>query len=683
MARNQGEFDFAEFDGVSPSASEASRARGKGSLPPPEGDGPFRTLIDTNFLQYASYVVCERAIPALEDGLKPVQRRILHSLHEKDDGRFTKVANIVGHCMQYHPHGDASIADALIALVNKGYLVEGQGNFGNTLTGDQPAAPRYIECRLTDLARNEIFNDALCRFVPSYDGRNKEPVSLPSKLPLLLLLGADGIAVGLSTRVFPHNFREVIEAQIAAVRRKPFSLVPDFPQGGLMDISEYNKGNGRIRLRARIRPKDERSLLVTELPFGTTTESLIASIEDAVRRGKVPVKSINDFTSGKVEIELALAPDTSPDRAIKALYAFTACETSQTGRVVAIRDGKPADMDVESVLLDTAEALVKLLERELRHREKELQDAWHEKTLVQLFIENRIYKGIEQCRTMEAVKAAVISGFEPLSDRLRRPLNADDVEMLLGVRIRRISLFDMEKHRREMDDIARELEQVKKDLSNTRAFAVRYLQGLLKTHADKYPRRTEVVVFDKVEVRELTSTELTLRYDRAGGYLGHAVEGDEMMACSSLDRILLAWNDGRYKVVPPPEKLFVGQGLLVCDRYDRDKQYTTVFTQRDFGFSYMKRFTFGGIILNKEYLFTMPQADVLLLADDDPSEIYLKYKPAKGQRIHQQVFHPREMPVKGVKAQGNQMTAKGIARISASRPKWWDEDSDAPKGRAL
>jgi len=286
-------------------------------------------------------------------------------------------------------------------------------------------------------------------------------------------------------------------------------------------------------------------------------------------------------------------------------------------------------------------------------------------------------------RSRDAVNAAVRAGFEPLADKLRRPLTADDVEMLLGVRIRRISLFDMEKHRREIDDIVRELEQVRKDLSDTKAYATRYLQRLLRTYGDAHPRRTELAVFDKVEVRELTAAELTLRYDREGGYLGHAVEGDVVLQCSSLDKILLAWKDGRYKVTQPPEKMFVGPDLLVCDRYDRDKLFTTVFTQKDFGFSYMKRFTLGGIILNKEYLFTSPESEVLLLAGDDPAEIYVKYKPAKGQRIHQQVFHPREMPVKGVKAQGNQMTAKEVARLATSKPKWWDENDGSPKGVAL
>jgi topoisomerase-4 subunit A len=508
-------------------------------------------------------------------------------------------------------------------------------------------------------------------------------VSLPSKLPLLLLLGADGIAVGLSTRIFPHNFRELLEAEIAAIRSKPFSLAPDFQQGGLMDLSEYDKGNGRIRLRARIRRKDDRTLLITEIPFGATTESLIESIEDAIRRGKVPVKAINDYTSGAVEIELALAQDSDPDRVIQSLYAFTACEVSHSGRVVAIRDGRPADMDAESLLRETARYLVKLLDRDLRLREKALEDAWHEKTLVQLFIERRIYKSIEECATLEAVHAAIRAGFEPLAGKLRRPLTADDVEMLLGVRIRRISLFDMERHRREIDDIVRELEQVRKDLSDTKAYAVRYLQRLLKTYGDAYPRRTEVAAFDEVAVRELTATELSLRYDRAGGYLGHGVEGDCVLACSSLDKIMLAWKDGRYKVVQPPEKLFVGPDLLICERYDRDKLFTTVFTQKDFGFSFMKRFTFGGIILNKEYLFTSPESEVLLLDSSDPAEIYVKYKPAKGQRIHQQVFHPREMPVKGVKAQGNQMTAKAVSRIATSKPKWWDEDGGNPNGVLL
>ncbi|MBV8900444.1 MAG: DNA topoisomerase IV subunit A, partial [Verrucomicrobia bacterium] len=355
-------------------------------------EDPLRDLINDNFLQYASYVIRDRAIPQLEDGLKPVQRRILHALYEKDDGRFNKVANIVGHCMQYHPHGDASIEEALVNLTNKTYLIEGQGNFGNVLTGDPAAASRYIECRLTELARNEIFNPKLTTYIPSYDGRNQEPVVLPSKLPLLLMLGAEGIAVGLSTRILPHNFIELLKAQIAILENKRFKLVPDFPQGGLMDASEYDRGNGKVKLRAKIEQREPNKLVIRELPFSTTTESIISSIEDAARKRRVRIRSINDFTAAQVEIVITLAPGEDPEKAIAALYHFSDCEITLHANLIVIQGERPVQMDVDQVIRFNTEQLVTLLKRELEIRQGELQDELHRKTLIQLFIEHRIYK---------------------------------------------------------------------------------------------------------------------------------------------------------------------------------------------------------------------------------------------------------------------------------------------------
>ena len=380
-------------------------------LPVHERHGPLTDLIDFNFLQYASYVICERAIPNVADGLKPVQRRILHALKEKDDGRFIKVANIVGHTMQYHPHGDASIGDALVALTNKRYLIEGQGNFGNIFTGDNAAAPRYIECRLTELARNELFNKDLTDFIPSYDGRNREPVTLPSKLPLLLMLGAEGIAVGLSTRILPHNFIELLEAEIRIIKetkRKPakIDVMPDFQTGGVMDVSEYEKGFGRIKVRACIEKVDSNKLLIKELPCMQTTESVISSIEDAVKRKKVAVRSINDFTAERVGIELTLSQGADQNKAVKALYAFTKCETSLSSQLTVICDKRPAEMNTEQVLRDNARRLLDILRRELTLKKRNLLDEFHNKTLVQIFVENRIYKQIEECKTYDEIGRA-------------------------------------------------------------------------------------------------------------------------------------------------------------------------------------------------------------------------------------------------------------------------------------
>ncbi len=649
-----------------------------------DGKGPLQKMMDYNFLEYASYVICDRAIPAMEDGLKPVQRRILWTLHETDDGRFTKVANMVGHCMQYHPHGDASIADALVNLTNKRYLIEGQGNFGNIFTGDRAAASRYIECRLTPLARNEIFNDDLTEFVPNYDGRKKEPVTLPSKLPLVLMLGAEGIAVGMSTRVLSHNFQELLTAQIAILQKKPFSVLPDFQTGGMMDVSEYDDGNGRVKLRGRLKPTESGRLVITEIPYGTTTESLVTSIEDAVRKKKVPVRAINDFTSEKVEIELVLTPGTKPEQAIKALYAFTNCETAVTGRVVVIRKNRPVDSTVTEILRENTAQLKEVLRLELELKKKNLLDALHHKTLIQIFVEERIYKRIEKCKTAESVRKSIFSGFEPFKDKLQREITKEDVEMLLGVRIRRISLFDISKNRQEIEGILAEIIQVDKYLAQLTRYAVRYLKTLLKTYGAAYPRRTEIMTFKNIEVRELTAKELKIQFDEERGYVGHAVDGEELFECSSYDKIIVASKDGRYRVMAPPEKLYVDGEMIYCAKADRERVYTIVYTDPEYGFTYMKRFKTGGFIMGKEYRCAPEGSKVLLFDDSNPQEIYLKYKPSKGQRIHQQVFHPTDVLVKGAKARGNQMTAKKIAKIATIKPRWWKEDDAASqRGRML
>src|SRR2546423_7724344 len=378
--------------------------------------------VDRGFLDYASYVIRDRAIPNLVDGLKPVQRRILWALHEKDDGRFIKVANVVGHAMQYHPHGDASIGDALVVLANKRYLIDRQGNYGNIFTGDPAAAPRYIECRLTELARHELFNDEITDFVPSYDGRNKEPVTLPSKLPLLLMLGTEGIAVGMSSRILPHNFPELLEGQIAILKKQPFKCLPDFQTGDLMDARGYKDGTGEIKVRAKIKIKDESTVLIKEIPPTTTTESLMASIEDASRKGKIKVKSVDDFTAEDVEIEIKAPSGVSAEQLGDALYAFTDCEVTIASRIVVIRNNRPVEMTVSDVLRENTEQLIATLKRELELKESKLQDELHFRTLERVFIEERIYKKIEQSKTNEAVLAAVYDGFKPFRKQLIREL---------------------------------------------------------------------------------------------------------------------------------------------------------------------------------------------------------------------------------------------------------------------
>ncbi|MBV8970373.1 MAG: DNA topoisomerase IV subunit A, partial [Verrucomicrobia bacterium] len=504
-------------------------------------EDPLRDLINENFIQYASYVIRDRAIPQLEDGLKPVQRRILHALFEKDDGRFNKVANIVGHTMQYHPHGDASIEDALVNLVNRSYLIEGQGNFGNIFTGDPAAASRYTECRLTELARNEIFNPELTTFVPSYDGRNREPVTLPSKLPLLLMLGSEGIAVGLSTRILPHNFAELLRAQIAILEDKRFRLLPDFPQGGLMDATEYNKGNGKVRLRAEIEKRETNKLVITEIPFSTTTESLISSVEDAARKKKIKIRSINDFTAAQVEILITLSPGEDQDKAIAALYHFTQCEVTIHSSIYVIQGERPVQLDVDQVIRVNTEQLVDLLKRELELKEIALNNELHRKSLIQLFIENQIYKRIENCETYELVQQTVFRGINAYRSQVTRDITPDDVEMLLGLQIKRISKFDRNRNEEEKLKILADLKEVKRNLRHLVPYVISYLRGLLDKYGKAYKRKTQLTTAEEIDVRELTADELGIVYDRERGLLGHGVKGEAIFRCSPLDRLLVVW----------------------------------------------------------------------------------------------------------------------------------------------
>lgn len=633
----------------------------------------LKSRIDESFIQYASYVIRDRAIPKLGDGLKPVQRRIMYSLHRNDDGKLIKVQNIAGHCMQFHPHGDVSIVDALVVLANKRYLIERQGNFGNPFTGDRPAAGRYIECRLTDLARKQLFNDELTEFVPTYDGRTREPVCLPSKIPLLLMLGADGIAVGLSCRILPHNFIELLQAQIEILRKKPFQVAPDFIQGCLMDASEYNDGRGAVRLRARIRKKDHNTLTIQEVPFGVTTESLINSIESASKKGRIKLRSINDFTSEKVEIEIKLGVGSDSQTAIQALYAFTDCEVSVSSRIIVIVNNRPVEMTVSEALKANTQSLVKTLEAELRLKHAKLTEELQTKTLVRIFVENRIYKRIEQCKTQETVKKAVVSGFAPFRDQLVRDLSEKDLEMLLGTHIRRISLFDIDQHRQDMERIRREMEGIEKNLRALTRYAIGFLKDLIEDYASQYPRLTKIEPFDSVVAKDVVARALKMSYDRKKGYLGVQVNGDEFpIKCSAFDKIVVVTDDGVFRVISVPDKLYMGGGVVYCVLYHRDDLVSMVYRIKDL--NYFKRFVFGGVVLNKKYRCAPEKSKVLLLRAGAPETIFIKYRPALGQKVHQQTLSPADVAVKTAKARGNQISIKKISNVGAKRPRNWDED---------
>jgi len=639
----------------------------------------LHTRVDRGFLDYASYVIRDRAIPNLADGFKPVQRRIMWALHEKDSGKFIKVANIVGHTMQYHPHGDASISDAIVVLANKRYLIEGQGNYGNIFTGDPAAANRYIECRLTELARTEVFNDSITDFVPSYDGTNKEPVTLPCKLPLTLMLGTEGIAVGLSARILPHNFPELLEAQIAILKKQPFKCLPDFQTGGLMDARDYQDGKGSVKVRARIKVKDDSTVLITEIPPTTTTDSLITSIEDATRKGKLKVKSINDFTSDNVEIEIKCPSGLDPEKMVDALYAFTDCEVSITSRIIVIKDNRPVELTVSEVLRENTDQLVAVLKRELELSEKNLLDELHYRTLERIFIEERIYKKIEQCKTNEAVVAAVYEGFKPFKKELVRDIVDADVERLLQVRIRRISLFDINKHREEMEKTKAELEETRKHLKNLTKYVIGHLEALLEKYGPQYPRlTTKSARHEEVDAKAVAFKAFKVSYDRETGYVGYKVSGEEFkLECTKFDKILLVFRDGTYKVTDLPEKLFVGQELFYCGLPDRDKVFTCAYTDREA--SYLKRFTFGGTIMNKVYSCIPEKSRILYFAPDTPKTLYVRYKPAPHQKVSQQTCDPSLVEVKNPRTLGRQISIKDISSVTAEPTRGWDESAATTK----
>ena len=654
------------------------------------GAGPLTEVLDSNFMQYARYVIGSRAIPAVEDGLKPVQRRILHALWEIDTGNLMKLPRAVGRVLSYHPHGDASIGPALVVLANKlwgkgkGYLIEGQGNFGNLYTGAEAAAPRYLECRLTKLAKEQIYNPKTTDYVPSYDGVSKEPVYLPSKLPLLLMMGAEGVAVGLSTSVLPHNFPELLQGEIDILRKKKVRLVPDFQLGGVMDASEYDDGLGRVKIRAVIEKEDKNKLVIRQLPWGETTDSVIESIRAAVEKKHLQVRNVQNLTSKEVEIILTLSPRADQDKVLEALYAFTLCQKNLVSRPIVLKNGRPVEMCVSEILKDNVERLVALTKREFEIRLEELDDLYHAKTLDQIFVEERIYKRIEEEESEEAVEKAVVAGFKPFLKKIRRKsITPDDVKRLLEIKIKRISRFDIKKNRRELEEIEVREEETRKNLTGLTAYVIGYLKGLLKEYAKKYPRCTTVsdAPFAQADMKAITATDMTIRYDRENHFVGESVKGgEELFKCSGLDKVLFVWKDGRYKMMPPPVKQFVDRDLEYVAVFDKDKEFTCVYEEPFYGHAYVKRFSFGGMIQNKEYRLAPVKSKVLLFQEGCPDRIYVKFRPAKNQRVHQSHFDPKEVTIRGASAKGIQMTTKEIAKVAVSKPSWWNDGEGNAKG---
>jgi len=627
----------------------------------------LRSLIDRNFVEYASYVIRDRAIPNVDDGMKPVQRRILHALWELDDGKFNKVANVIGHAMKYHPHGDASIGEALVNLANRDYFIDRQGNFGNLLTGDAASAPRYIECRLTPFAREVLFNPDITETVPSYDGRNREPVTLPAKVPVLLMLGAEGIAVGLSTRILPHNFDELLEAQILWLRGKRKDLVPDFPQGGLVDPAEYDDGRGRVRVRARIERVSNKSLVIRELPYGSTTESLIASIEDAARKGRIKISRINDYTAEQVEIEVVAGRGVSARDLEDGLYAFTDCEVALKSNIVVIHEGRPRQMSVSEILALNTGKLRADLEKELRIDLGRQQDAEFRKTLVQVFIEKRVYKAIEEKKTADAVRRAVLEGLAPHRKLFKRDVTDEDVQMLLEIPIRRISRFDIEKNQRELAEIRRRIRAIRRDLKDMTAYTIGFLEALRKKYGRLHPRRTRIARFDSVDLREADMSVLKLRYDEKTGYLGTDVRTGRLLSATPYDRILVIRRDGSYRVIAPPKKAFVGERAPHLDLHDPKTVFNLVYRDRTSGLSYAKRFRVEKYVTDREYRYFPDPGTLQFFAAGPEFRVRVHYRRKPRLKVLEEDFDFSGLAVRSPAARGNRVAAKEVSRVRRLR----------------
>lgn len=663
-------------------------------------------MYENYFLDYASYVILERAVPALEDGLKPVQRRILHSMWELEDGRYNKVANIVGNTMKYHPHGDASITEAIVQLGQRDLLIDTQGNWGNIFTGDSAAAPRYIEARLTRLALEAVFHPRLTEWQASYDGRNKEPVTLPVRFPLLLAQGVEGIAVGLSCKILPHNFAELCEACIHVLQGKPFQLYPDFPTGGLADCSKYNDGKrgGRVRVRARINIIDHKTLSITEIPFGTTTESLIDSIVAAGEKGKIKVRKIEDNTAEKVEIILHLGPGATPDTTIEALYAFTDCEVTISPNACVIYNGKPVFLGVSDIVRYNAERTRELLEKDLQLRLAELRENHLFASLEKIFIEKRIYRRIEECDTWEAVLDAIEEGLRPYMSLFYRPVTREDMARLTEIRIKRISRYDVLKAEENLAALERSIAETQENLGRINQYTIQWFKKLLKEFGKNQPRLTEITEFDTVALKKIVHRNEKLYYDPESGFLGYGMRtGNFVCDCSDIDDVLVFSPEGSFTLTRVEEKKFVGKNALHICLWERDKEmvFHMIFRDGRQGPYIVKRFRLGGITRDKRYDLTRgtPGSQVVYFTAHDPGvsevlTIHLKPKP----RLKKLVFDldMDKVPIRGRDSQGVILTRLPIRKIvrkstlqaaPRERPLWFDEHtrrfSFTEKGRLI
>lgn len=634
----------------------------------------LRGMYQNWFLDYASYVILERAVPEVDDGLKPVQRRILHAMSRLDDGRFNKVANIIGHTMQFHPHGDASIGDALVQLGQKELLIDMQGNWGNTLTGDRAAAPRYIEARLSKFAKEVVFNPKTTAWKSSYDGRNKEPVTLPVKFPLLLLQGVEGIAVGLASKILPHNFVELIDASILYLQNKEFEIFPDFLTGGMADFSKYNGGirGGKVRIRARISQPDKKSLVITEIPFSTTTSSLIESIVSASDKNKIKIKKIDDNTAENVEIAIQLAANVSPDQTIDALYAFTNCEVSISPNSCIIVEQKPHFISVTKILKQNTDRTVYLLKRELEIRLQELEDQWHNSSLEKIFIENRIYLNIEDCETWECVIETIDKGLDPFKKLLKREVTEDDITRLTEIKIKRISKFNGFKADEQIKAVEDEIVEVKNHLDHLIEYSINYFRQIKKKYSKGRERKTEIRNFDTINASNVAVANSKLYIDREEGFFGTSLKKNEYVTeCSDIDDIIVFKDDGTMIVNKVAPKVFVGKGVIHIDVFKRNDDrtiYNMIYQNGKRGNYYVKRFAVVGVTRDKDYDLTIgtDESKVIYFTANPNGEaevikINLRAKP-KLKKLNFD-FDFSELAIKGRNSRGNIVSKHAIKNI--------------------
>lgn len=645
------------------------------------------------FLDYASYVILDRAIPSVYDGFKPVQRRIMHSMRELEDGRYNKVANIVGNTMKYHPHGDASITDAMVQIGQKELLIDTQGNWGNIFTGDSAAAARYIEARLTPFALEVVFNPKTTEWAKSYDGRNNEPIDLPVKFPLLLAQGVEGIGVGLSTKILPHNFNELINASVAYLKGKKFQIFPDFITGGLLDVAEYNDGErgGKVRARARIIQKDKTTLAITELPFSKNTGELIDSIVKATERGKIKIKKIEDNTSDKVEILIHLHNDVSPDKTIDALYAFTDCQVSISPNACVIVGDKPMFLSVSEILKMNTDHTVSLLKKELEIELHELQESWHFASLERIFIENRIYHDIEEVKSWEEVISTIDEGLKPHTKHLLRAVTEEDIVKLTEIRIKRISRFDLDKFKENIAALEGKIEQTKYHLANLIQYAIDYYLNIQKKYGKDKERRTEIRVFDTIDATKVAVANEKFYVNREEGFIGTSLKKDEyLFDCSDIDDIITFQKNGTMKVVKVEAKTFIGKDILhvgIWKKGDARTVYNMIYREGKDGPYYMKRFSVTAVTRNTDYPLASEKkgSEVLYFSANPNGEaelVSVLLKPNARIRKNKIDIDFSELTIKGRNSRGNLVTKYAVKKIDlkeegvstlAPRKIWFDE----------